>query len=130
MNWLRAFMAGRNGVDQLGIALVIVALAINFLAQLTRLTFLSFIAFAVLIITIIRALSKNLSKRREENRRFLIIGDKIKGDFDGWKDRRSQSKHYKFFTCPGCKNKLRVPRGKGKIQITCPRCGQRFRGKS
>lgn len=130
MNWLRAFMAGRNGVDQLGIALVILALVLNSLAQITRLMLLSVFALAVLVFTIFRVLSKNLSKRREENRRFLVFWDNIKREFAGWKDRRSQSKNYKFFTCPGCKSKLRVPRGKGKIQITCPRCGQRFNGKS
>lgn len=130
MNWLRAFMAGRNGIDQLGIALVILALVLNSIGQVTRLMFLSVLALAVLVFTIFRILSKNLSKRREENRRFLGFWDNIKTKRAGWKEMRSQSKYYKFFTCPGCKSKLRVPRGKGKIQITCPRCGLRFSGKS
>lgn len=130
MNWLRAFMAGRNGVDKLSIAAVIAAILLNLLAQIVDSYLLSLLAMALMVYVIFRILSRNVTKRRAESYRFEHLFSTIKTGFSNWKYRRSQSRDYKFFTCPGCRNKLRVPRGKGKIQITCPKCGQRFGGKS
>ena len=134
MNRLRAFMAGRNGIDGLGYALLIAAIIVNLLARMVRhdgvAGLLSLIAAALILCFILRVLSRNLAARQKENRRFMALFGKAKGAAADWKYRRSCAGEYKFFTCPGCRNKLRVPRGKGKIQITCPKCGQRFGGKS
>ena len=73
-----------------------------------------------------RFLSRNIAKRRAENDRFLMFWgpfkQKVRRSIQKFRDR----KNYKFFHCPACRNVLRVPRGKGKIQITCPKCGERF----
>lgn len=130
MNRFRAFMIGRNGVDQLGTAMLIAAIAANLLSNIFASAFLSLLALALIVLAFLRMLSRNLAKRQAENRRFTAVWYRTKNRFLAWKDRQSQSKDYKFFTCPGCKNKLRVPRGKGRIQITCPKCGQRFDGRS
>ena len=134
MNRLRAFMAGRNGIDGLGYGLLIAAIVVNLAARMVRRdgisAFLSLVAAALMVICILRIFSRNVAARRKENQRFLGIFGKAKGAAADWKYRMSCAGEYKFFTCPGCHNKLRVPRGKGKIQITCPKCGQRFGGKS
>ena len=125
---LRAMMTDRNGLDKLSIALIVLALVINAFSQFFPLLIL--FSLIVMIYAVWRVFSKNLAKRRDENYRFThIIGD-IKDSYEKWRFRRQQSKQYKFFNCPGCKSKLRVPRGKGKISITCPRCGLKFSKKS
>jgi uncharacterized paraquat-inducible protein A len=125
---LRAMMTDRNGLDKLSISLIILALVINAFSQFFPLMIL--FSLIIMIFAIWRVFSKNLVKRRKENYRFTrILGD-IKDSFAKWQFHRQQSKQYKFFNCPGCKSKLRVPRGKGKISITCPRCGLKFSKKS
>ena len=130
MNKLYQFMSGRNGNDQLGLAFLVAALVLNIAFRCTGLYLLGLVAMVLVFIVIYRMLSRDLSKRQEENRRFLHLWSDARTNFCNWKTRKAQSKDYKFFTCPSCKNILRVPRGKGKIQITCPKCGQRFSGKS
>lgn len=130
MNKLYKFMSGRNGNDQLGFAMLFIALVLNIIFRFTAKTGFGAVATLLLIIVIYRMFSRNLTKRREENRRFVSLRSDFKRKFSCWRTCASQSKTFKFFTCPGCKNVLRVPRGKGKIQITCPKCGQRFSGKS
>ena len=130
MNWLRAYMAGRNGIDQLNIAILLAAVALNFVARFIGWLVLSLLATLLLVLAAFRILSRNLAKRRAENYRFVTLWTDAKERFSAWRLRRHQSKEYRFFTCPGCRNRLRVPRGKGRLQITCPRCGQRFDGKT
>jgi uncharacterized paraquat-inducible protein A len=125
---LRAMMTDRNGLDKLSIALIVLALVINAFSQFFPLLIL--FSLIVMIYAVWRVFSKSLAKRRAENYRFIhILGD-IKDSYAKWRFRRQQSKQYRFFSCPGCKCKLRVPRGKGKISITCPRCGLKFSKKS
>jgi ribosomal protein S27E len=130
MNWLRTFMTGRNGVDQLNIAVILLAVALNLIAGFTGMDLFTLLATIALVWAIYRMFSRNLNKRRAENDRFTGLWSSMKAGYSAWLTRKRQSREYRFFTCPGCKNKLRVPRGKGKLQITCPRCGQRFGGKT
>ncbi|MGE4352683.1 MAG: hypothetical protein AB7D36_01180 [Oscillospiraceae bacterium] len=130
MNKIYQFMSGRNGNDRLGLAMLIAALILNIVFRFTGIYLLGIIAMAMVVLVVFRMFSRNVQKRQEENRRFVSLWSDAKKRFSDWRTRKVQSKNYKFFTCPGCKNKLRVPRGKGKIQITCPKCGQRFNGKS
>ena len=134
MNWLRAFMAGRNGLDRLGTATLIAAVVVNLLSRMTnKLSIgagLSFVAIALMAYMLFRFFSRNLDARRREDARFMQLFSRAKGDFAGWKTRRSQSSEYKFFTCPSCRTTLRVPRGHGKIKIVCRKCGNSFTGKS
>ena len=130
-NRLNALMVGRNGLDRLAIAAAIASFVINTLSRILGGNIaLMLISLLLIIYAVFRMFSKNLVKRREENFRFCNISGDIKAGIASWKTQRSQSKEYKFFSCPGCKNKLRVPKGKGKLQITCPRCGLRFGGKT
>jgi predicted RNA-binding Zn-ribbon protein involved in translation (DUF1610 family) len=119
-------MIGRYGPDQLGIAAIVVSLVASLLAGITGFAVFRYVSYALLVIALWRMLSKNMHRRRAENDRFIRIWwplrTKIKRFFTGFKDRKS----HRFFKCPSCKNVLRVPKGKGKLQITCPKCGERF----
>lgn len=126
LNWLRRFMMGRYGPDQLGITLMVVYLLLIFLAAITRLWPLRLVALAVLALCLIRMLSRNVSKRYAENQKFLAVWNPIKGTFMNWKARFKDSKTHRYYKCPHCKNTLRVPRDKGKIAITCPVCHTEF----
>ncbi len=74
--------------------------------------------------------SRNVRKRYDENVRFLNKTAKIRGFFKSQKNLMAQRKDYHIYTCPGCKQKIRIPRGKGKIEIRCPKCGTTFIKKS
>jgi len=120
------FMAGRNGVDHFCRFLSYAALA----AFIANIIFRSSILWTVALVLIIycdyRMLSRNLPKRRAENARYLQLRSKITNDFQNWRDRQRQRKDFCFFRCPSCRAMLRVPRGKGKIRVTCRKCGNAF----
>jgi DNA-directed RNA polymerase subunit RPC12/RpoP len=119
-------MIGRYGPDQLGMAAIIVSLVVSLISGAVQLSVLQYISYALLIAAVWRMLSRNIPKRRAENDKFIRVWwpvrSKIKRFFTGFKDRKT----HRFFKCPSCKNMLRVPKGKGKLQITCPKCGERF----
>jgi len=75
-------------------------------------------------------LSRNIKRRRAENDRFLRYWWPVRTKASRSLSLARQRKTHKFFKCPGCGNTLRVPRGKGKLQITCPKCGERFSRKT
>lgn len=131
---LARFMYGRNGNDQLNMALLtgyILALLVQTLSG--RVLFLRLaleaVCLALAFIVLFRAFSKNLSKRRAENAKFLGWWLPVKARIAGARS-RSQDKTHKYFTCKNCKTICRVPAGKGKIEITCPKCGEKIIGKS
>ena len=127
------FMAGRNGNDQLNLFLYAADAILLIAATLVRGQAGRWMWLAVLILLgyiYFRMFSKNLTRRREENGKYLRLRYSI---LAGLKLRRAkwvQRKDYKFFTCPSCKTMLRVPRGHGKIKIVCRKCGNSFTGKS
>lgn len=129
-NWLRNFMIGRYGPDQLYIALFLSAVIVGILSGLTGLGLLHILAYALLIFAMFRFLSRNITRRRLENDRFLRLWWPVRNFFVNRFKRLRSMKTHCFFKCPACKNLLRVPRGKGRIQITCPRCGERFERKT
>lgn len=124
------FMLGRYGPDQLYFALFVIAILLGLLSSITRFYILSLLSYLVLIFAIYRFFSRNIVKRRAENDVFLRYWGPVRYRFRRFKERLKSRKTHKFFKCPNCKNVLRVPKGKGKIQITCPRCGERFERKS
>lgn len=126
MNWLKNFMIGRCGIDQLSIALLIAYLPFSLAAQILRISWLNLIALALLVICWFRILSRDISKRREENRKFLIWWYPFKNWFSRNLDKIKDSKDHRYFQCPSCKQKVRVPKGKGNIRITCPKCRTQF----
>lgn len=128
-NWFYNFMSGRYGSDELSRLLSIVSVVLiiinlifsNFLGGI-----LWYIALAILIYAYFRILSRNIDKRRSENAAYLCARSRVTDGFRNWRDRSSQKRDYCFFRCPSCKSMLRVPRGKGKIRVTCRKCGTAF----
>lgn len=136
-NALARFMYGRNGSDQLNMAILVVYLVLwlvgSLAASLLRIQLLysvvNLLMFLLAVVLVWRTFSKNLTKRRAENAKFLNWWYPVKNRFAGAKERR-QDKEHKYFTCKNCKTLCRVPAGKGKIEITCPKCGEKIIGRS
>lgn len=125
-NFLRKFMLGRYGPDQLGIAMIILSLILSLVHSVTRFTPLMFVSYIVLILALFRMLSRNLTRRRAENDKFIRYWWPVRTKTGrAWANIKHRKTH-KFFKCPSCGNTLRVPKGKGRLQITCPKCGERF----
>ena len=118
-NGLRTFMQGRYGSDKLNTFLLIIGVITSVLSMLTA--FFNPVSFVFTLISyflmgwvIFRMLSRNTYKRYQENRKFLMIRDRLK------------DRQHRYFDCPKCRQSVRVPRGKGKIAITCPKCKEKF----
>ena len=115
---IRRFMDGRYGTDQLNMVILGAGLVASILSAAIQVQPVNLIfwalSYALMIWAIFRTLSRNTYKRYQENRKFRQI-------FYRLKDRQNR-----YFNCPKCRQMVRVPRGKGKIAITCPRCREKF----
>ena len=120
------FMAGRYGSDQLGHEMLIAALVMTVVGSLTGFALLTLLAEALLLLMLFRMFSKNRYKRADENRAYLEKTQTARRNASEWVNRVKNSKKYRYFTCPQCKKRLRVPRGVGNITITCRDCGTKF----
>lgn len=119
-------MQGRNGVDQLSQFLNIVVLVIFVISLFTKWTILYWIGIALLVYMYFRVFSKNLSKRYAENQKFCNMRYDLAIKKNKKKQEWEQRKIYRFFRCPMCNQRVRVPKGRGKIAITCPKCRAEF----
>ena len=127
------FMAGRNGNDLFSRFLSFAAVAFMLLSLVLRHTVGTVMWYAALLLLIydyFRIFSRNLPRRRAENAKYCQYRSQIVNGFRDWRERRSQRRDYKFFRCPSCSVMLRVPRGKGKIRVTCRKCGSSFERKT
>lgn len=122
MNWLKRFMIGRYGTDQLSIALIFLSIALSILSRFLPSRIIDIIYIALLIIAYYRIFSKNTYKRYIENQKFIGFWIPIQNKFKRKINRITSRKEYKYFKCTNCKQRIRVPRGKGKIKVTCPKC--------
>ncbi|MBR6376261.1 MAG: hypothetical protein IKS05_00685 [Oscillospiraceae bacterium] len=125
---IRRFMFGRYGLDQLNVVLMVAAVALCLISFLfsrinavwtVALSFvLNLLSYVLLFWYILRAFSRNIEKRNQENRRFLAFRSRL------------TDKQNRYYRCPNCKQTVRVPRGRGKICIKCPKCSEKFVRKS
>ena len=127
------FMAGRYGGDQLN-RFIAIAGCLLFVAGMIVRGQISLALYAVamagLVWTYFRMFSRSIYKRRAENEKYLKIRYRLTSGFRLKKERWSQRRDYKSFTCPACHTTLRVPKGKGRINIVCRKCGNSFQGKT
>lgn len=130
MNWLKKFMVGRYGGDQLSMILLIFSVLFTLIAGLTNLPLLTFIGYVPLGICIFRMLSRNISKRSMENYKFAMFISPAYSWFKKTQNRALGAKTHRYFKCPNCKAELRLPKGKGKIIVTCPKCKTEFTKKT
>lgn len=129
------FMQGRYGVDQfarftMGVALVLIILAIFVQTGSTAGAVLDTAGILLIIYTYYRIFSRDIQKRYAENQKYLNATSRIRMRFNREKHLMEQRKTYHIYTCPGCRQKIRIPRGKGKIEIDCPKCHTKFVKKS
>ena len=130
---LARFMAGRNGNDQLNnflliLEMILILLSIFIPGRVGKYLYIAVLALLVYIY--FRMFSRNITKRREENGKYIRLRYRIDAAYRVRRERWVQRKDYKFFTCPACRTTLRVPRHKGKINIVCKKCGNSFTGKT
>ena len=128
-NWFSRFMMGRYGTDALNRALCIVSLVFILIGNFgSRLFYWA--ALVLLGISYFRMLSYNREKRYAENIAYYRATQQVRTRMNQWKKRFSQRRYYHYYRCPRCRQQLRVPRGRGKIEITCPKCRAQFVKKS
>ena len=125
-NFLNRFMIGRYGPDHLGVAMIILSFVLSTLYAIFGYTTVLLISYISFGLTLFRMLSRNINRRRAENDKFIRYWWPIRTRIKKVTEKVKQRRTHKFFKCPKCKNTLRVPRGKGKLQVTCPKCGERF----
>lgn len=120
------FMSGRYGADQLSYAMVIAALVMTLFGSLSGFALLTLMADALIIVVFVRMLSKDRYRRAHENQVYLEKTQKVRQAVTQSGNRFKNRKKFRYFTCPQCKAKLRVPRGVGNVTITCKSCGNKF----
>lgn len=131
MNWFRKFMYGRYGLDELSIFLLIVSLILIVIGGFSsKLIMFRLISNVFVVAYLFRTFSKNISRRQKEYYKYLSIKNKVLASFYRKRNELKEAKTYKYFKCPNCKQRLRVPRNRGKITITCSKCKTEFKGKS
>ena len=124
------FMQGRYGADQMGQMLSAVSMVFLIISLFSRNQGWFLLALIGIVYNYFRMFSKNISKRYAENQKYLTMTAGIRRKLASWKSQLAQRKIYHIYRCPGCKQKIRVPRGHGKIEIRCPKCNTRFVKKS
>ena len=128
-NAIQRFMYGRYGNDQLNLFLIVLYLVFYLLFALTHFVPLYWISLVLIFFSLFRLFSRNLPRRREENAKFMQTFGPVIHWFRLQRTIRRDKEH-RYFKCPNCGQQLRVPRGKGKITVTCRGCGASFQEKS
>ena len=128
--WFARMMAGRNGPDHLNRFLSVVFLILSVCSMFVRnariASALYGLSLGLFFYVMFRMLSRNIYRRQQENGAYLRERYKITSWWNGLRDRWAQRKDYRFYKCPSCRTRLRVPRGKGKLNIVCRKCGTSF----
>lgn len=125
MNWLNRFMTGRYGVDQLSVSFLVLGCLLTLIGSITGVSALAYISYLPMGLLIYRSLSKDITKRRSENYKYMTLVSPVyswgRKKFGMLKDA-----DHKYLKCPYCNAQLRLPKGKGKISVTCPVCKKEF----
>jgi len=127
---LRRFMASRYGSDALNQFLSVASIACLTAALISRWAAFYYIGVVLMVYSLFRMFSRNIAARTAENYKFYTLRDRIAGWWRGVRARWDSRRFYRYYACPHCRQKLRVPRGRGRIQISCPKCGTQFIRKS
>lgn len=126
MNQFRRFMYGRYGLDQLSRALVIICMLFTLISSFTRFIPLYLLAYIPLIYAVYRMFSRNIPARTRENQIYCQMTGSLRKRFTNLRLLCVGTKTHKYYLCSHCRQIIRVPRDKGKICITCPKCRREF----
>ena len=126
------FMQGRYGVDDFSRFIMGVALTLIILTMVVTMfnrnvgSILDFLGIAAIVYAYFRIFYRNIQQRYAENQKYLQVTSKFRLRFNKEKNLMKQRKTHHIYSCPGCGQKIRIPRGKGKIEIECPKCHTKF----
>lgn len=120
------YMDGRYGMDEFSRVLMVTGLLLSALSNIIGGRILAGMGVAALAFGALRPLSKEIDNRQKEYRWYITIKQKITTTYNKLKNKQIQSKTFKVYKCPECKQKVRVPKGRKKIRITCPACQHKF----
>ena len=127
---LRELMRGRNGADDIALVSVTVAILLAVINLFAKTRVLSALGLALVIYGVWRTLSKDTQRRARENAAFVRRLGPVRRWVQNPKAAFEEARSFKHAKCPNCGQGVRVPRGKGKVRVTCPRCGTRFEERS
>ena len=126
--WLYNFMQNRYGMDQFSRDLNIISIVLFVISLFLPAAHIGMLMFAVIGYSYFRVFSRNISARARENQWYLEKTSNIRRRIRSFISVNKQRKDFHIYTCPnpGCRAKIRIPRGKGKIEVTCPKCHTSF----
>ncbi len=127
---LHKLMVGRRGADELSLALLITGLALSVLTSITRIGVFYLIGLVAYGFSIYRMFSRQIEKRYKENVKFLTFWHGWRSSFKQFINRVKNMRQYKYFKCPECKSRLRLPRKVGEVTVTCGKCHHAFKQKA
>ncbi len=135
-NFFTRLFPGRRGPDAICGVLFGAGLVLSAIAWFTKSQLLGWLVYLPWLLALLRMFSRSLERRYQENARFVAACQRawvrVRGLFDGSarteepRIRVADTAQYHHFACPACGQKLRVPRGRGKVMVTCPRCARTF----
>ena len=125
MKKIREFFMNRYGMDSLNRALMVLYVIFLIISLITRQDIFIYISLGIAVYQVYRALSRNFTARAKENQVFIKFWNPIKRKYYLIKKKITDKTH-RYFKCPKCKTEIRVPKNKGKIRITCPKCSEQF----
>lgn len=123
---LRKFMQGRYGVDALSMFLIGLSVVMMLLSRMVRVNYLSYLVYAPIIWSYFRVFSKNHYQCTLQNQKYLKLKTKVTKPIMDQISIMKQRKTHRIYSCPSCKQMVRIPKGKGKVQVICPKCQTKF----
>lgn len=124
------FMIGRYGADKLSRFMIGFTFALIVAGIFIRSYWVDIAALFLMVLSYFRMFSRNIGKRFEENQKFERISFRVTEFFKKWRFKFQQMRQYHIYKCPSCGQKIRIPRGKGKVSVHCPKCSTDFIKKS
>ena len=129
-NGVQQLMYGRHGADEFSLALLIFGMILSLLGGITRFPVLDLLGMATYAYSLYRMFSKNLAKRTAENQKFVGLWSGAIGGVRQFFVRLRNQRNYKYFKCPECHARLRLPRKVGEVTVTCGKCKHAFKQKA
>lgn len=127
---IRRYMSNCNGFDNLAIMAYVLSVVTYMIGIICGIEIMGLLGTALFLYSVFRVFSRNVIKRREENQKLLEFRWKIISKFRQKNRKRKDRKNYRYFKCPNCQQNLRIPKGRGKVDVTCPKCGIVFEERS